>query len=256
MATGNLQRVSDPHQVPSRLNETERVDLSVVTLMDGGVEDLKRLHESLVGSLGSMSWEHVIVSNASDEIDTYLEEEEADVVGVSFSQHVGFAAGINAGLVQAAGHLVAVVDPSVEATGDPWEPMRITLEDETVGIVGPWGLVTSDLREFEEATEGDVDAMQAYFMGFRRDDLNRVGLFDPKFKFYRHADIDFSLSWKDAGYRIVVLSLPLRRHEHRAWEALPPDQREKKSRENHARLMRRWRDRTDLLVGARGRPAS
>jgi cysteinyl-tRNA synthetase len=86
-------------------------------------------------------------------------------------------------------------------------------------------------------------------MAFRREDVTAGLLFDPKFKFYRNADIDFSLRWRAAGHRLVAAALPLERHTHREWAALGEQERERKSRDNFARLLRSWRDRTDLLTG-------
>jgi len=44
----------------------------------------------------------------------------------------------------------------------------------------------------------------------------------------------------------------LERHAHREWEALGDHERERKSRDNFARVLRSWRDRTDLLTGRAG----
>ena len=99
---------------------------------------------------------------------------------------------------------------------------------------------------------GEVDALQAYWLAFRRSDVRPELLFDPKFTFYRNADIDFSLRWRAAGHRLVAAPLPLERHTHREWEALGDIERDRKSRDNFARVLRSWRDRTDLLTGRSG----
>src|SRR2546421_733048 len=137
----------------------------------------------------------------------------------------------------------------LEPLGDVLEPTAEILADPAVGMTGVWGLLSADLRSFEEATGGEVDALQAYWLGFRRSDVRSELLFDPKFTFYRNADIDFSLRWRAAGYRLVAAPLPLERHTHREWEALDDHERERKSRDNFSRVLRRWRDRTDLLTG-------
>jgi len=79
-------------------------------------------------------------------------------------------------------------------------------------MAGVWGLLSADLRSFEEATAGEVDALQAYWLAFRRSDVRSELLFDPKFTFYRNADIDFSLRWRAAGHRLVAAPLTLERH--------------------------------------------
>jgi cysteinyl-tRNA synthetase len=87
-------------------------------------------------------------------------------------------------------------------------------------------------------------------MAFRREDALAVGGFDPRFRFYRNADIDFSFRLRDRGGRAVVVSgAPVARHEHRLWEATEPQERDRLSRRNFYRFLDRWRDREDLLVG-------
>ena len=47
--------------------------------------------------------------------------------------------------------IVLVMDGSVEADGDVFGPLERALDDRAVGIAGPFGIVTHDLRQFEEA---------------------------------------------------------------------------------------------------------
>jgi len=49
-----------------------------------------------------------------------------------------------------------------------------------------------------------VDAIEGYLMAFRRETLMEVGPADEKFRFYRLMDIDYSLEFKKAGYRVVA----------------------------------------------------
>lgn len=250
--TAALETYSDPNLVPSLLDEPASRDFSIVTLASGWPGDLERLHESLVSFCGESDFELVAASNNSPEVEEALgriSKDDQRLRGINFSQHVGYGAGINSAILRSRGKIVIVLDTSVEATGDFLAPLALSLEDEEVGLAGPWGLVSRDLRHFDEKTSGEVDAMQAYCMAFRRAEVTSVGLFDSKYKFYRNADIDYSLSWKDKGFKVLALALPLERHEHREWDALQGAQRDAKSRDNFARLLRRWGERTDLLTG-------
>jgi GT2 family glycosyltransferase len=240
-----LEACTDPNRIPSRLDEAPACDVSVVVATGGWPEDLERLAASLARECGGTDHELVVVANASPEV-----AEAADRLGargVQFTQRVGWAAAANAGISQSLGRTVVLALTCVEAAGDFLQPLGAALADPAVGLAGPWGLTTRDLRTFEEQTTGAVHAMQGYCMAFRRADLRTVGLLDPAYKFYRNADIDWSLRWLDRGFGVRALGVPLRRHAHREWEELDPAQREKKSRDNFARLLRRWRDRTDLV---------
>jgi GT2 family glycosyltransferase len=166
---------------------------------------------------------------------------------------LGTAAGRNVCLREARGRYVLLIDTSVELTGDIFSRLRLLLDDETAGVVGRWGAVTHDIRSFEEAKgSGDVDAVEGYLMAFRRDILQEIGLLDEKFRFYRHLDLDFSFAVRSRGYRALVdTELPLRRHRHVEWERTPPEERERLSKRNFYRFLRKWGDRTDLILSAR-----
>ena len=94
-----------------------------------------------------------------------------------------------------------------------------------------------------------MDAIEAYCLAVRREALRAVEGFDRRFRYYRNADLDFSFAVRDAGWRAIRTEpLPLVRHEHRGWEAVPEAERERLSRRNFYRFLERWRDRPDLLL--------
>ena len=79
-------------------------------------------------------------------------------------------------------------------------PLEAALADPDVGIAGPFGIVTHDLREFEDAAgPGDCDAIEGYCMAMRRELLTEVGLFDEKFRWYRMADIELLVPREGRG---------------------------------------------------------
>ncbi len=147
--------------------------------------------------------------------------------------------------------MVILFDPGVELTGDAVSPLLDALADPTVVVAGPYGLRgKGTLKEFEEHAGPDVDAIEGYCMAFRRSDAQAVQGFDPKFRFYRIADIEFSFRLRDRGGRALALAgLPVRKHEHRLWEATSPEERDRLSRRNLYRFLDKWGGRTDLLVG-------
>ena len=48
---------------------------------------------------------------------------------------------------------------------------------------------------------------------------------------------------------VVMPELAVVRHEHRLWEALEEDERDRLSRQNFYRFQGRWGKRVDLMVG-------
>jgi cysteinyl-tRNA synthetase len=137
--------------------------------------------------------------------------------------------------------------------GDIVTPLARALDDASVAIAGPFGLVTTDLRQFEEASAGDVDAVAGYCFAFRRSDYAERGPLDEHFRFYRNLDIWWSLVLRDEGPErqarraVAVADVPVVGHEHRGWSDVSEDERARLSKRNFYRVLDRFRDRRDLL---------
>ncbi len=244
-----IERIRHPQKLGDRLGEPDAHDTSFVVLFDGWIEDLERLHSSLSRHLGGRDWELVVVDNPVDEGASELIAGLDRTSHYPLRDHVGWAAGRNLGLRLATGRIVIVVDTSVEVTGDVLEPVEAHLAEPGIGLVGRWGVATDHGFHFEESRGPDVDGVEAYLMALRRADLQRTGLFNPKFKWYRNADIDMSFKVRDAGLRTIVDdSLPIERHVHRLWETTPEAERDELSRKNFFRFRDHWADRKDLFV--------
>jgi len=240
-----VERIRHPQKLGDHLADPNRCDVSFVVLFEGWVDDLERLHRSLIANVSS-DFEVVIVDNPVDDEASERIAGLERVVHVPLRDRVGFGAGRNLGLRLSKGRLVCIIDTSVEVTGDlPFA----ALDDPSVGLLGRWGVVAGEsIYHFEESDGPAVHAVEAYFMAMRRGDLKRTGLFDPKFKWYRNADIDFSFQLRALGLETIVdPSLPLVRHEHRLWENTPAEQRDELSRKNFFRFRDHWADREDLL---------
>jgi hypothetical protein len=170
------------------------------------------------------------------------------------TERLGHGAATNVGLRRASGSVVILLDTSIEPVGDFVTPLVGALDDPTVAVAGGWGIVSRDLRRFEDAPAGDVDAVEGYCQAFRRADAIARGPLDEHFRFYRNLDIWWSLVLRDVGegskpLRAVGLAgLPLVRHEHRAYASLPEAERDRQSKRNFYRILDRFRDRRDLLV--------
>jgi hypothetical protein len=178
---------------------------------------------------------------------------------VRTSARLGQGAALNIGIRRSRAPVVVVLDPSITPAGDMITPLVEALADPTVAIAGPFGLVSSDLRKFEEVvaerTPTDAAAVQGYLMAFRRADAVARGPIDEAFRFYRNLDIWWSLVLRDEGEgspprrAIVVPGLPLERGEPAAWRDSKPAERDRLSKRNFYRVLDRYRTRLDLASG-------
>jgi hypothetical protein len=234
-----------PEDVPSALEQPSTFDATVHSLLEGWPEDVGRAIEGFRSHQGGRSVQYVVADVTGQDPSSFGEAVEV----IPLVEGTGWGAARNAGLKRSLGRIVLVVDGSIEPVGDVFEPIEEAMADPTVGVVGPFGVVTSNLQDFEASDGPEVDAIEGYLMAMRREVLLDVGLFDEKFKWYRTADIEYSFRLKAAGLKALVVTVPVIRHEHRMWFNTPPEERAKWSKRNYYRFLDRFRGRFDLLVG-------
>ncbi|HEX9037811.1 MAG TPA: cysteine--tRNA ligase [Ktedonobacterales bacterium] len=251
--------ISSSGDVPDRLREPDQHAFSIALLAHNSEDDLRRCVESVTRNARGRDLELVLLDNGStDGTLAYLKRiaREGAVNGlpaqVFFADHdMGFATGRNAQFRASLGHIVVQIDTSIEVNGDIWSPIEELLSDPTIGLVGPYGLVTEDLKEFQESAGPDVDAIEGYLMAFRRETLREVGPADEKFRFYRLMDIDYSFEFKKSGYRAVAsqnIADRVIKHDHREWYSLTEEERATKSKKNFDIFRRRRHHCESLLV--------
>ncbi len=224
--------------------EPVEADVSIHWVVEGWPDDVRRAITSFRAHAGGRDVQYVVADVTGQDPASFGDGVEV----VTVDAGSGWGAARNAGLRRTRGRTVLVMDSSIEATGEVFGPLEAALTDPTVGVCGPFGIVTSDLREFEPTEGPECDAIEGYCMAFRREILADAGLFDEKFRWYRTADIEYSFRIKDLGLRAVVVPVPVERHPHRMWFETPPAERAKLSKRNFYRFLDRWRDRYDLTV--------
>lgn len=256
--------LSSWRDAPDYTNEPDECEFSLNLLAHNSREDLERCIQSICRNADHRQLELVIIENGStDDTLSYLEElaRRGDLVAeqgqtiklqVLFADHnLGFAGGRNATMRASRGRYIILMDTSIEVKGNIWNPLAATLADRNIGVVGPYGLVTTDLRDFQESEGPDVDAVEGYLMAFRRELLPEVGWLDEKFRFYRLMDIYFSFFFKTAGYRALAMSQLaelLEKHPHSEWYSLSEEERATKSKKNYDIFRDRWHHGESLLV--------
>jgi hypothetical protein len=136
-------------------------------------------------------------------------------------------------------------------------------------------VVTTSLLEFEADQGDEVDAIEGYLLAVPRTLAARVQV-DPRDRYYRNADLDYSFAIRALGdsidrgtpsgsdrpgdppgvprtppagpLRAKRVEVPAERHRHRAYHETDPAERDRASKKNYDRFLARWRNRTDLLT--------
>ena len=244
--------------VPSRLEEpaTGLATVVLVASPDGG--ETRRSLDGLLAAVPAAVDVVLVADGLSDRALAPVRDAAGPIEIARTSAPLGQGAALNIGIRRSRAPVVVVLDPSIVASGDVVSPLVEALADPMVAVAGPFGLVSADLRRFEEivAHDAPIDAIaiQGYCMAFRRDDAAARGPVDEGFRFYRNLDIWWSLVLREAGEdepsrrAVAVPGLNLERGEPHAWTSTRPAERDRLSKRNFYRVLDRFRTRLDLAV--------
>jgi hypothetical protein len=255
---GARVRYGASRNVPSRLDEPAVGFATVVLVATDWPEDLERALRALRTTSPEGTSIVVVADAPSDAQASELDGVASDdIETVWTSERLGYGAALNIGIRRAGAPVVVLMDTSVEPTGDVITPLVRALDDSSVAVAGAWGITSTDLRAFDDAPDGDVDAVEGYLLAFRRSDAAERGPVDERFRFYRNLDIWWSLVLRDEGEgeeprrAVRVRGIPAERHEHRGWASLAEDERTRQSKRNFYRIIDRFGSRRDLLISER-----
>ena len=243
--------------VPSRLDEPATGLASVVLVASPDGSETRRSLDGLVASAPDGVHVVVVADGLSDAMLENVPRSDG-IELVRTSARLGRATALNIGIRRSGAPVAIVLDPSIVPSGDVVTPLTEALADPAVAIAGPLGLVSEDLRRFDEVVAAkaprDAAAIEGYLMAFRRDDAAARGPLDEGFRFYRNLDIWWSLVLRDEGEGVpprralVVPGLSFERGEPHAWRTTAAADRDRLSKRNFYRVLDRFRTRRDLAV--------
>jgi glycosyltransferase involved in cell wall biosynthesis len=255
----------DPATLEPRWEAPDQLDVSVVVHVAGWPEDVARATRSLAAHHGHLGYEVLAVEDGAGEATGRALEDlashDSHVRVLHLDPAAGFGAAMNLGMGQALGRVLVWLDPHVEATGDLLGPLLAALGRPGTGLAGGWGVTTTTMLEFEADDGPEVDAVEGYLLAVPRSLAARVRV-DPKDRYYRNADLDYSFAVRALGtptdrgtpsgfpepLRAVRVEVPATRHRHRGYHDTDPVERDRASRKNYDRFLGRWKGRTDLLT--------
>lgn len=248
--------------VPSRLGEPASAFATVILIAVDQPVDLARTMAGLRTHAPDATQVVIVADHPNAEQEAALLADDGPASGpvgelepevVWTSQRLGHAAATNAGMRRAVAPVIILLDTSVEPVGDLVSPLVRALDDPGVAVAGGWGLVSDDMRRFEDAPPGDVDAIEGFALAFRRADLIERGFLDERFRLYRNLDIWWSLVLRDGGEgrrsrrAVRVADPPAIRHEHHGSTSIEPADLDRLSKRNFYRILDRFGARRDLL---------
>ena len=128
--------------------------------------------------------------------------------------------------------LLEKFDEKVAAVG--WKGALVNLEDQ-------W-------RSVDDKGDGEVDILLSYFFIIKTEIAKQIPA-NSKAKFYRNADLEWSLSLKTEGYKLIAYSkdLKIEQKRHHGYHDSEVEYRDKESRKTYDRILQNFRGKTEIL---------
>ncbi|MQA84413.1 MAG: hypothetical protein GEV03_07275 [Streptosporangiales bacterium] len=242
--------------LPDRTGEAPTRRATVALLVEGWPHDLRSCVRALLahapGDVAVAALDQANVDGAGDALHELATEHPGRVEEWHVAAPAGWGGARNALLASDTAEIHILADTSTILEGDALTPLLRCFDDPSVVGAGWRGVaVDDDWRGFHDAGPGEVEALLGYLFAVRRDAATGVGGLPRKARFYRNADLEFSLALRDAGLgRLVVPEgeLPVRQARHRGYHDTDHAYRDRESKRNYDRLLARFRGREDLRL--------
>ena len=170
------------------------------------------------------------------------------ITSFDIKQKLGWGNAANFLFENVSSEYLVLMDPSTTFLGDAISPTIAKLEEgfKAVGWKGGLINVEDEWRSVDDKGAGEVDVLFSYFMAVDRAFAKEVGA-NPSAKYYRNADLELSLALREKGARLYQLDLPLEQGRHHGYHDVDPAYREKHSKENYNRILKRFRGKSEIL---------
>ena len=219
------------------------MDLSIITVNYNVKEFLQNLIHSIHKAAGSLSYEIIIVDNASSDgsVD-FISDKFPEVKLISNNENLGFGKANNQGLKIAEGKFILLINPDAIVSEDTFTKMisffethpsvglagcKILNPDGTLQLAcrrsfpGPWtsfckvtglsslfpnsGLFARYNLTYKDENESyEVDAISGSFMMMRKEVYENTGGFDEDYFMYGE-DLDLCYRIQQAGYQVYYV---------------------------------------------------
>ncbi len=218
-------------------------EITVTLIIDGFADDALRSAQSV---LDHSSADLAILINGKQP--TFEIPTDRRITIFDIKQKLGWGNAANFLFEEVKSKYIVVMDPSTIFLGDAITPTLEKLKAGFQGVGWKGGLVSieDEWRTVEDRGEGEVDVLFSYFFAMDREYAKSIGA-NPSAKYYRNADLELSLALREQGARLYQLDLPLEQGRHHGYHDVDPNYREKHSKDNYNRILKRFRGKNEIL---------
>ncbi len=241
--------------LPDRSSVAPKQRSVIGVLVDGWPEDVRECLNALIQYAPSHPIAVVDLGNvdgAGEVVDEIAASHAMTVFHIAQDlQTAGWAASRNALIKAIPAEVHVIMDLSTVLTGDAISPLVDAISNDVV--LSGWRGVNVNLedewRSFDDASVGEVDAVLSYLMAVSRDAALKTPL-DIKARFYRNADLEWSLALRQAGGKVVMPApeLPCHQTRHHGYHDSEVEYRDFESKKTYNRLLKIFRGNNDILA--------
>ena len=225
-------------------------------LVDGWPDDVRECinalikfapqHPLVVVDLGN-------VGGAGEVVDEISSQHEMTVFHIAQDlKTAGWATSRNAIIKAIPAEVHVIMDLSTVLDGDAITPLVDAISNDVVlsGWRGVNVNIEDEWRSFDDAKiTGEVDAVLSYLMAVSREAALATPI-DLKSRFYRNADLEWSLALRSKSGKVVMPSseLPCHQTRHRGYHDSESEYREFESKKTYNRLLKSFRGNEQILA--------
>lgn len=218
-------------------------EITVTLIIDGFADDALRSAQSVLDhSSGDLA---ILINGKQPTVEIPIDPR---ITIFDIKQKLGWGNAANFLFEEVKSKYIVVMDPSTIFLGDAITPTLEKLKAGFQGVGWKGGLVSieDEWRTVEDRGEGEVDVLFSYFFAMDREYAKAIGA-NPSAKYYRNADLELSLALREQGARLYQLDLPLEQGRHHGYHDVDPNYREKHSKDNYNRILKRFRGKNEIL---------
>jgi hypothetical protein len=239
-----------------KYRQKNKCEVTVFLLVEGWLEDTKECLEALL----KHSHEHtsflILDFGNKENVGSYLNEvakskDRVEVIHVSQSlQEAGWANSINKLVEINENPYSVIMDLSSIISEDVVFKLLEKFEEKVAAVGWKGALVNLEdqWRSVEDKGDGEVDILLSYFFIIKTEIAKKIQA-NTKAKFYRNADLEWSLSLRKEGYKLIAYSkdLKIEQKRHHGYHDSEIDYRDKESKKTYDRILQNFRGKTEIL---------
>lgn len=239
-----------------KYKQKNKCEVTVLLLVDGWLEDTQECVESLLKYLNEQTSILILDLANKEKVGNYLNEvaknqSRLEVIHISQSlQEAGWANSINK-LIEINENPYSVIMDLSSIISEDVVNKLINKFDEKVAAVGWKGALVNledQWRSVEDKGDGEVDILLSYFFVIKTDIAKKFPA-NSKAKFYRNSDLEWSLTLRNEGFKLIAFSndLKIEQKRHHGYHDSEPEYRDKESKKTYDRILQNFRGKTEIL---------